>query len=459
MKRRATCLNSVSIRRGASCQLAHPQSDAAEAGSFGYGSKVLKPLLVSLALLPSLAQADIVRLEAGGEVRGVIVDPADDNTPSETITVETLTGGKVTLSRADVSFITRRPRLLEEHDVKAAKAANTVEAQWELAEWCLANNLDEQRNEHLRRVVEIEPEHAAARAALGQKNYDGVWMTREELMESRGLVEHKGKWITPQELELIEKTDAERGREQAWFSQVRKLKGWLRANSDDLRRQSLQQFRQLRDPDAVPALAKFLRDDPDMSVRLLYVGVLAEMPGPKPVAALVTQALHDVDREVRDTAFEAITPPRYDAALPYLLQGLRNPQNVVVRRAGRGLEQIGDERAIPDLIKALITAHKHSIRVPENVPTYTFNTNGTYGAGGIPLPPEIAIGLQTGAFPNGVIVNDLSRPPVTFRTVTINVAEENPEVLSALEKITGESFGFDERTWSLWWKAKKNGAG
>ena len=26
---------------------------------------------------------------------------------------------------------------------------------------------------------------------------------------SRGLVEHKGRWITPQELELIEKTDAE----------------------------------------------------------------------------------------------------------------------------------------------------------------------------------------------------------------------------------------------------------
>ena len=32
------------------------------------------------------------------------------------------------------------------------------------------------------------------------------------------------------------------------------------------------------------------------------------------------------------------------------------------------------------------------------------------------------------------------------------------EVLAALRKITGESFGFDERTWRLWWAAKKNGA-
>ena len=421
--------------------------------------KRLTTFLLSSVLAPSLVQADVVRLKAGGEVRGVITDPADNQTESATITIETLTGGTLTLARSDVAFITRRPRIVEEHDMKSAMAANTVEAQWELAEWCLANDLDELRTAHLQRIIEIEPDHAAAHAALGQKNYDGVWMTREELMESRGLVEHKGRWITPQELELIQKTDAERGREQGWFSQIRKLKGWLRASSDDLRRDSLRQLRELRDPDAVPALSKFFRDDPDTAVRLLYVEVLTEIPGPKPVAALVTQALHDVDRQVRDTAFDAITEDRYDAALPYFVQGLRNPQNVVVRRAGRGLEQAGDQRAIPDLIKALITTHKHSIRVPDTSQTVTFNSNGTYGAGGIPLPPEIALGLRTGAFPNGVIVNDLSRPVVQMRNVTINVAEENTEVLSALEKITGESFGFDERTWSLWWKAKKNGAG
>jgi len=421
--------------------------------------KRLVAFMIASAFIPSLVHADVVRLEAGGEVRGVITDPADDRIESPTITIETLTGGTVTLARSDVAFITRRPRILEEHDVKSATAANTVEAQWELAEWCLANDLDEQRVEHLQKIVALEPDHAAARAALGQKNYDGVWMTREEQMESRGLVEHKGRWITPQELELIEKTDAERAREQGWFSEIRKLKGWLRASSDDLRRQALEQLRALRDPDAVPALSKFFRDDPDTSVRLLYVGVLTEIAGPKPAAALVTQALHDVDRQVRDTAFESITEPRYEAALPYFVQGLRHPQNVVVRRAGRGLEQIADERAIPDLIKALITTHKHSIRVPDNSQTMTFNSNGTYGAGGIPLPPEIALGIRTGAFPNGVIVNDLSRPVVQMRTVTINVAEENPEVLSALETITGESFGFDERTWSLWWTAKKNGAG
>ena len=36
---------------------------------------------------------------------------------------------------------------------------------------------------------------------------------------------------------------------------------------------------------------------------------------------------------------------------------------------------------------------------------------------------------------------------------------QNAEVLSALKKLTGESFGFDKRTWRLWWLAQKHGTG
>ncbi|MDQ3330139.1 MAG: HEAT repeat domain-containing protein [Planctomycetota bacterium] len=422
--------------------------------------KGLSITLVVALSAPALAHADVVKLNSGGEVRGVVVEPTDSTAgvDDDVVTIETLTGGKISILRADVAFITQRPRILEEHEVKARTAPNTVAAQWELAEWCLSNDLEEQRTEHLLNVVALEHDHAEARAALGQKNYDGEWMTRDELMRGRGLVEHKGRWGTPQELELIEKTAAEREREQAWFAEIRKLHSWLRGTSDDLRRKSLAQLKALRDPDAVPALAKFFRDAPEPEVRVLYVSVLSEMPGPKPVVALVTQALHDIDRQVRDTAFEAIDESRHDAALPYFLQGLRNEQNVVVRRAGRGLEQVADERAIPDLIKALITSHRYRIRVPDNSQTITMSSNGTFGSGGVPLPPDIALALRAGALPNGVFVVDPTQP-VRTRLVTVTVNEENPEVLSALRTITGESFGFDERTWRLWWTAKKNGAG
>lgn len=412
------------------------------------------------ALLPAAAAADVVKLKSGGELRGVVIEPAGgtEGGASDGVTVETLSGGTVAVPRADVEFVTRRPRIIEEYEVKAKATADTVEAQWALAEWCRENRLDEQRRTHLERVVEVEPDHADARAALDQTNYEGEWLTREEIMEKRGLVPHKGRWITPQELELIEKTQTEREREQAWFATARKLKAWLRGTNLALRQKGIDALKAVDDPDAVPALEKFFRDDPDPAVRKLYLSVLAGTPGPKPVRPLVTQSLHDVDYQVRFAALAAIGDDRREDALPYFLQGLRHDSNDVVRRAGKGLEQVGDDRAVPDLIKSLITTHRHGIQVPETMPTYSFTTGGAFGPSGVPLPPDIAVALRTGALPYGVEIVEPNKV-VRWKTVMISVNHENPEVLAALRKITGQSFGFDERTWRLWWAAKKNGAG
>ena len=93
---------------------------------------------------------------------------------------------------------------------------------------------------------------------------------------------------------------------------------------------------------------------------------------------LVTQSLHDVDYQVRHAALASIGEERHGDALPYYLQGLRNGLNEVVRRAGVGLEEVADERAIPDLIKALITTHQYRIQVRDDAPSYSFSTGGTY---------------------------------------------------------------------------------
>ncbi len=422
----------------------------------------MSPLLTrlgfaALPLVAAAAPADVVKLRSGGEIRGVLVEPVAGDTRSD-VTVETLSGGIVSVAREDVEFVTRRPRVVEEHEGKAKSVADTVAARWELAEWCRENRLEEQQREQLRRIVELEPDHAAARAALGQTNYEGEWLTRDEIMEQRGLVAYKSRWITPQELDLVEKTQAEREREQAWFTEIRKLKAWLRGTAEPLRRKGLDGLKAVADPDAVPALEKFFRDDSDPETRKLYVSILAAMPGEKPVKPLVTQSLHDVDYLVRFAALDAIDETRRDAALPYYLQGLRNELNDVVRRAGQGLERTGDERAIPDLVKSLITTHRYRIQVRDDTPSIAFSTAGTFGPGGTPLPPDVEAALRTGALPFGVNVIDQSRP-VRMKTITVAVNHENPEVLSALRKITGQSFGFDERTWRLWWAAKKNGAG
>ncbi len=45
---------------------------------------------------------------------------------------------------------------------------------------------------------------------------------------------------------------------------------------------------------------------------------------------------------------------------------------------------------------------------------------------------------------------------VPRKMVTVTVNQPNQETLTTLQKLTGQNFGFDERTWRLWWAAEKN---
>ena len=56
----------------------------------------------------------------------------------------------------------------------------------------------------MRRILELDPNHAGARSALGYSKFDGQWKTQDEVMTERGYVEYKGRWRLPQEIEIIE---------------------------------------------------------------------------------------------------------------------------------------------------------------------------------------------------------------------------------------------------------------
>lgn len=419
-------------------------------------------LILSLSMtvvMTAAASGDVVTLRSGGALRGSVLfsngalaDPSDE----ATVTIKTLSGARITVPKADVATTVQRPRVEEEYETRVRDVADSVEAQWELAEWCRRNRLEDRQRKHLEAVIALEPDHETARSELGYVLRDGAWVKRAEIMRERGLVRHERRWVTPQERDLIIQTEARREQEQAWYSKIRLWHGWLTSGVATRSRKAVDELRRVRDPTAIPALAKYFSDDPNETLRILYVGVLKRIPGSTPVGPLVTQYLHDVAPVVRDAAFQALTAEHLEDALPYLLEGLRNDNNKVVRRAGAALEQVGDERAVPDLIKALITAHGQTIQMPERIPTTTFSSNGAYGPAGIPLPPEIELALRTGHLPYGVGIHT-SEPTYRMRTVAIRVNQENQEVLEALQKITGESFGFDERIWQQWWVGKKSG--
>lgn len=415
-------------------------------------------LAISAALASgSSVSADLVKLNSGGELRGKIVK---GRTNHQSVTLETLSGATVTVLRTDFAFVTMRPMNVEEYESRIRKLPATVDAHWELAEWCRQKALVKQREIHLRHVIQLDPAHEAAHLALGHIRQKDGWTSKDELMTSQGYVKHKGKYITSQEFELIGKTETERQEERAWFQKVKLWSGWVEGtvtSGAEKQRDGWQSLEAINDPNATPAVMRFLAPNENRELRSLAVKILSHVGGTKPVTGLVQFSLNDVDPEVRYQALYGIGKDQKDKAMPLYVKHLKHEANFVVCRAGTALGVVGNEKAVPALIEALITSHNYQVRVPGNSqPNYSFSTGGGF-AGGSSLPPNVEMGLRTGQYPNGVIVLDPSATELSrTRLVPVTIDHQNAEVLSALQKITGKNFGYDKRTWHLWWAAEKN---
>ena len=417
-----------------------------------WGIQIVSPL-------PS-AHADLVKLKTGGELRGKL---SGDYTRfgKDDITIETLTGAVIVVQREQLSFVTRRSMKIEEYETKARFVKDTAEAHWDLVNWCKAQRLSAQAQDHLEKVVEFDPSHEQAHRLLGHVQYKGEWMHKDKAMEAQGYVRHRGKYITLHEKELMEKTQEDLEKEREWFQKVRLWHNWLTGRNPDRAQQAYKELLSIKNPDAVVALMRNMQDDDDRRIRQLYIKILGQIPSTKVVSPLVAQSLNDVDQEIRYQALTTIAEDHYPHAIPLFVKALKSDINTIVVRAGLGLQQVADEEAVPYLIDALITTHRYKVWVNDPSANHSFSTNGSFGSAAQQptLPPEIEAMLRTGQLPHGVIVNNPSA--TTFKKkkqVVIKHNHQNQSVLAALQKLTGENFGYDERTWKLWYAAKKNGA-
>jgi hypothetical protein len=72
-----------------------------------------------------------------------------------------------------------------------------------LAAWAEEHALLTQAREAYDRVLAVDPENAAAHAALGHVRLGDAWLTREDAYRARGLVEFEGTWVTAAERQAI----------------------------------------------------------------------------------------------------------------------------------------------------------------------------------------------------------------------------------------------------------------
>jgi hypothetical protein len=419
-------------------------------------------LAISLAAGAVEARADSITLRSGGEIRGELLgDPPSSSGKSKVrrdyLTIRTLSGATVSVGESEVDSVVRRRRILEDYETLRRATPETSSAHWELAEWCRQKSLSKERETHLKKVVELDPENTAAHRALGHVKHQGQWASQEEIMLARGYIKYKGKFLLPQELELILQDERVTEAEKGWFKRVKMWQGWLDSDRPERRTEALAQLQAIHDPDAVPALSRTFKALPEPEQRMLYVEIMSKILGDKPVQSLVLQSLWDESEAIRTAAIQGLRGKDVSKAVPYYLRALKNGLNLIVNRAGEALGQLGSEAVVPQLIDALVTRHVYTELVPDGG-TAMRGDGTTVQAGQPVLPPNIELLLAAGQLPYGVNVQ-YPLAQVRMKEITYEKDEQNPAVLAALNLLTSENFGFDEPAWHRWYNVQHNNPG
>ncbi len=374
-------------------------------------------LLLSL-LAPSDAMwADVFELTHGGRVTGVLVERG----PDEEYVVRTDSGAVVTLTKAQVHKVTAMDDHLLEYEQRSRTMPDTVDAHRQLAQWCKQQQLTNLRDHHLQRILQLDPNDKEVRKSLGYQMHKGRWLTRDQIMEERGLRHYDNAYRTEQDIALREREKKREAAETDWFRSIVTWRRWL----DNKRRseEAVQNIREIRDPHAAPAFVKLLDREENPRVRELYLSTLGELKHPATVEKLVRLSLEDPEGEVRHQCLDHLLRVHQPVSLTPYVKALKDRNNAIVLRAAEALERIGDAAAISPLIDALVTTHR--VTNP-NAPPGEFNAAFSPTGGGA--------GFSFGGG-NKIYKED----------------KQNYAVWRALVELSGgQSFEYNERAWRRW---------
>ena len=388
-------------------------------------------LIVVFALLAMLrpASADVLLLTNGKRIEGELLNPKEK--PRKTYVVKLAIGGQISLDAAQVKqLITTRPELVEYEKVRP-EYPDTVDGQMKLAEWCREKGLETQRKTHLKRVIELDPDHARARQLLGYGKIDGQWMTHDESMAKQGYVRYKNQWKLPQEIEILENQRKQEAAEVEWFQKIERWRHWLDRN--DKKKIAKENFAKIEDPVAVKALAAKLQREPSQEVRLLYIEALGKLGTPSAYEALAVRAIEDTVEEVRLTCLDVLEKTKSAKVVDYFVTRLRDKNNKVVNRAAVGLARMKSSSSVRPLIAALVTTHKEVI--------------GSGPSGG----QSMSMGFPTGGSSSGGGGGISQGFGGSGGPKVVKYQLQNQAVLDALVTITGQNFSFDQRAWRTWY--------
>jgi|GEM_PF-1093778 len=211
-------------------------------------------------------------------------------------------------------------------------------------------------------ILAMDPDHAAARRALGFERLEGQWMPAEEARRRSGLVRFGGEWMLPIEAEALARA-AEAASATARVANASLLKMLRTAATGEapLARAAEQRLAKA-DPAELVTASRTLLLDRDPVVRRAACRRLADLADESALRPLILSGVRDRDPDVRrEAVLAAASFGHDDTAIPYV-RALGSSHPAIVANAARALALLGDPRAIVHIVKR-ISGHGSSPRV------------------------------------------------------------------------------------------------
>jgi hypothetical protein len=350
-----------------------------------------------------------------------------------------------------------------------SKVSATAQAEYDLALWCEQNKLNDLARLHFEAALVADKLFVPAHKKLGHVFHAGYWLSRDDLNAVQGLVKYKGRWVSTEEKAKHQAAEAATATQITWIRRIKILRQAIVNGPEDRRREAEAQLMAIRDVDAVsPLLRVFGNDEPEM--RILLAHVLSKIPGKEATFALVKVILAEPTEAVRPVIFDKLKARDDPAVVLQLVRALTSADIQVINRAAWTLANLEAVEVVPRLIPALLSFEQRIVIPPVDSNTVLFS--GMSGL--VPIahspnfnnmafmtPPVVS----AGAIAYGVTSGPTYGPGMTSLAVggpagglTIRAPEprvvtytyRNTEVLAALQKLTGQDFGYDIASWKRW---------
>ena len=296
-------------------------------------------------------------------------------------------------------------------------------------------------------VIGIEPNHIAARRALGYEKINERWHTGDGLMRAKGFIHHGGDWITSEQFAEATRPQREAAEQKAGEKRVYTLLQKIASEDEETVAKARRQMALEEDRFKLAQLAKCLRCEP-ASLRIYCAQELGRLDDPLAVPALLKRAIYDPDEKVRDAVVMALKDIGEPSTVHPLGRALDSRYSEVRVNAAEALGKLGDELGLGYVIK------KWEGRSGDFPQVYFMS------AAQLSYIQDFDVEVAQTSFIAdpivGVIQEGVVQSVKILATVQTFTTVERAAYKGAVNGIVGTDMGDDVKAWSKFWRENAN---